>query len=45
MWLPVLCSTVGLRSSQYAASLIHKGLKAVNLQGGILAWVSEYYTQ
>jgi hypothetical protein len=34
------CSTVGYRSSQYAAALMDKGHKAVNLQGGILAWVS-----
>lgn len=35
----VLCSTVGYRSSKYAASLMDNGQKAVNLQGGILAWV------
>jgi rhodanese-related sulfurtransferase len=35
-----VCSTVGYRSSQYAASLMDKGLTAVNLQGGIVGWVS-----
>lgn len=33
-----VCSTVGYRSSQYAASLMDKGLTAVNLQGGIVGW-------
>jgi hypothetical protein len=37
----VCCSSVGYRSSQYAAALLDKGHKAVNLQGGILAWVSK----
>jgi rhodanese-related sulfurtransferase len=40
--LLVVCyCTVGYRSGRYAADLLAQGLQAANLQGGILAWVSE----
>jgi predicted sulfurtransferase len=37
----IICyCTVGFRSSKYANTLLEEGQAAVNMQGGILGWVS-----
>lgn len=36
----LICSAIGYRSSQYAASLLDQGCSAANLLGGIVGWVS-----